>query len=288
MIRGIDHIVHVVRDLGGAAEIYEHLGFQVGAENAHPWGTRNRLVQLPCFYVELLSISEPEKILPHTERLYSFGAFNREFLQQCGEGLAQLVLQSADPSADKAAFDKAGFGGFDLIDFVRMGKRADGSAVEVAFSLAFARDPASPHAGFFTCLHKTPENIWSAELQRHKNGANGISGAVFAAENPTDHHIFLESFTGARDVHATSLGIRIETPQGDILVYDPRAFKDAFGVAPPHDAGIRFAAMIFKVHDCAATRALLEKAGFKLRELHNRVILGPEGAGGTVIGFENA
>ncbi len=288
MTRGIDHIVHVVRDLAGTAAIYEHLGFQVGAENAHPWGTRNRLVQLPRFYVELLSISEPEKIPPHTERARSFGAFNHEFLQQCGEGLAQLVLQSTDPRADKAVFDKAGFGGFDLFDFVRMGRRADGSKVEVAFSLAFARDPVSPHAGFFTCLHKTPENIWSAELQCHKNGADAISAVVFTAENPTDHHIFLECFSGARDVRATSLGLRIETPQGEILVYDPRAFKDAFGVEPPNDVGMRFAAVIFKVRDRAATRALLETGGFQPRELHNRVILGPEGVGGTVIGFENA
>jgi hypothetical protein len=200
-------------------------------------------VQLPRFYIELLSIPEPEKLPPPTHA-YSFGAFNREFLQACGEGLSFLVLQSSDPKAEKAAFDQAGFGGFAVMDFARKGKQPDGTETEVAFSLAFARDPASPHAGFFTCLQKTPERIWFAELQRHRNGAKAASAAVLVADNPTNHHIFLEAFTGARDIHATSLGLRIETPRGEILIYDPRAFIDAFGSAPPQDEGLRLAALV--------------------------------------------
>src|SRR5258708_34481370 len=183
--RGIDHIVHVVRDLAAASAVYEWLGFQVGAENVHPWGTKNRLVQLPRFYIELLSIPEPEK-LPAPKHVYSFGAFNREFLQVCGEGLSFLVLQSSNPKVEKAEFDQTGFGGLAVMDFARKGKRADGREAEVAFSLAFARDPASPHVGFFTCLQKTPESIWFSELQRHQNGAKSISAAVLVADNPTD------------------------------------------------------------------------------------------------------
>ncbi|HEX2538233.1 MAG TPA: VOC family protein, partial [Pseudolabrys sp.] len=35
MARGIDHIVHAVRDLDRAAELYRKLGFTVGARNKH-------------------------------------------------------------------------------------------------------------------------------------------------------------------------------------------------------------------------------------------------------------
>jgi hypothetical protein len=286
MTRGLDHVVHVVRDLAAAAVGYERMGFRVGAENRHPWGTQNRLVQLPGFYVELLSVPEPDKISPPRPHLFSFGAFNRDFLTQCGEGLAQLVLSSTDPADEKAEFDAAGFGGFDLFDFVRKGKHADGSEVEVAFSLAFARDPASPHAGFFTCLHKTPEHIWFPELQRHANGAKRISADVFVAENPTDHHIFLEAFTGARDIHATSLGLRIETPRGEILVYDPRAFFDAFGFAPPPDEGMRLAALVFALADFATVRKWFEDNDLTASERHGRLIVGPSTAAGAVVAFE--
>jgi hypothetical protein len=287
MTRGLDHVVHVVRDLAAAGAAYERLGFQVGAENVHPWGTRNRLVQLSRFYIELLWIPESVKFPSQPPRSYSFGGFNREFLQACGEGLSSLALQSSDPKAEAAEFDKTGFGGFEAVDFARKGKLADGSETEVAFSLAFARDPESKHAGFFTCLHKTPERIWFPELQRHKNGARSIAAAVFVAENPTDHHIFLEAFSGARDVRATSLGLRIETPHGEILVYDRRAFFDAFGVEPPMDEGMRLMAMVFTAADLAATRAWLETRGLPPRELHNRLVVGPDGACGATIAFES-
>src|SRR5262247_393784 len=59
MPRGIDHVVHAVRDLEAAAELYRRLGFTVGARNQHSWGTHNHLVQLPGFFIELLTVAEP-------------------------------------------------------------------------------------------------------------------------------------------------------------------------------------------------------------------------------------
>ena len=56
MARGLDHLVHAVRDLDAAGELYGRLGFTVGARNRHPWGTHNRIVQLPGFFIELLAI----------------------------------------------------------------------------------------------------------------------------------------------------------------------------------------------------------------------------------------
>jgi hypothetical protein len=44
MPHGLDHIVHVVHDLDGAAEFYGRAGFTVGARNRHAWGTHNRIV----------------------------------------------------------------------------------------------------------------------------------------------------------------------------------------------------------------------------------------------------
>lgn len=278
MARGIDHLVHVVRDLGVARESYERLGFIVGAENVHPWGTRNRLVQFAESYVELLAIPEPDKLPQVPAGSYSFGNFNREFLNECGEGLSFLVLQSSDPQAEKAAFDKAGFGGLNVMDFSRKALRPDGRETEVSFSLAFARDPHSRHAGFFTCLQKSRNEIWFSELQRHKNGAKAIDAVVFVAENPTDHYVFFQTFAGVRDLQASSLGLRIETGQSDILVYDPRAFRDAFGVEAPRDDGLRFAAMVLQVPDPGVVRGLWHGRGLETRDMHDRVVTDAMGA----------
>jgi hypothetical protein len=242
---------------------------------------------LPGFFIELLTVAQPEKIPPHEPHRFSFGACNRDFLAGVGEGLSCLVLESRDPKADKVEFDQAGIGGFDLLDFARKGKRADGSETEVAFEIAFARDPMSPRAGFITCQHKRPENFWSPELQRHANGARAIAAAVFVAESPTDHHIFLETFSGVRDVHATSLGIKVATPRGNILVMERRGFLDAYGIEPPEGEGMRLTALVFDVTDLAATGAGLERNGAEARAHLGRLVIGPAAAHGATLVFSH-
>ena len=151
MPRGLDHIVHAVHDLDAAAAFYARAGFTVGARNIHPWGTHNRIVQLPGFFIELLSVAEPDKIVPHIARSFSFGAFQRDFLA-AGQGLSMLLMQSADAQADARAFAAAGFGDFDAFDFAREGRRPDGSVVEagvlagVCASIRPRRAPASAPA----------------------------------------------------------------------------------------------------------------------------------------------
>src|SRR5205823_3759051 len=118
-------------------------GFTVGARNRHPWGTHNHIVQLDGFFVELLTVAEPELIIPAQTGRFSFGAFNQEFLGD-GEGFSMLVLESRDAAADAAAFRSTGIGDFELFPFEREGKRPDGTTVKLGFSLAFARDAKAP------------------------------------------------------------------------------------------------------------------------------------------------
>src|SRR5712675_2773497 len=79
MARGLDHIVHAVRDLDAAAATYGRLGFTIGARNKHPWGTHNRIVQLPGFFIELLTLAEPDKIGDDGFSVL-FAAYNRDFI----------------------------------------------------------------------------------------------------------------------------------------------------------------------------------------------------------------
>ena len=81
MPRGLDHAVHAVHDLDAAAELYRRLGFKVGARNRHSWGTHNRLVQLPGFFIELLTVAEPEKLGADGFSIL-FGRFNQSFLSR--------------------------------------------------------------------------------------------------------------------------------------------------------------------------------------------------------------
>jgi len=155
MPHGLDHIVHAVRDLDAAAEFYRDAGFTVGARNRHPWGTHNRIVQLKNCYIEILEVAEPEKIVPHGARSFSFGAFNRDFLAS-RQGFSMLILNSSNAADDARAFEAAGIGGYDVFNFARDGAKPEGTPVKLAFSLVFASDPASPNLGFAACQHHFP------------------------------------------------------------------------------------------------------------------------------------
>src|SRR5258707_12654139 len=147
MPHGLDHIVHAVRDLDAAAEFYSSAGFSVGARNRHAWGTHNRIVQLRNCYIEILEVAEPGKIVPHEARSFSFGAFNRDFLDR-REGFSMLILNSSNAIEDARAFEAAGIGGYDVFDFAREGTRPDGKPVKTQFSLDFAPDSGSVNSGF--------------------------------------------------------------------------------------------------------------------------------------------
>ena len=298
--RGIDHIVHAVRDLDAAGAFYDRLGFRVGAHNRHSWGTHNRIVQFADSFVELLTVAEPEKIVPIAPRKYSFGAFNRDFLARA-EGLSMLVLEGRKPGGDAEEFRAAGIGDFEPFRFEREGRRPDGTPLRVAFTLSFAVDPKAPDAGFFTCHHHHPENFWNPAFWDHPNGVQAVAGVVLVAENPSDHHIFLSAFVGERELLSSSSGITVKTPHGEIQVMDEAAFRAHFGNAPSrggepfgtaspaaHGGGARLAALRFATRDLGAADRTLKASGIAYASHMGRLVVGPQAAMGATLVFEAA
>ena len=214
-MRHIDHVVVAVRVLDQAADFYRRLGFQVGPRNVHPWGTENRLIQFGSSFIELIANgSSAHLIPPHQPRRFSFGAFVRDYLRQ-REGIAMLVLNSADAESDAARFTEQGIGDFEPFCFSRKARRADGAETQVAFTLAFANDPGAPDAGFFVCQQHFPENFWNRSLQKHANLATNISAVTLSTFNPKQHADFLERFTGA-DRQSMNSGLRFVLDGGRI------------------------------------------------------------------------
>jgi hypothetical protein len=288
MPHGLDHIVHAVRDLDAAAALYSRAGFTVGARNRHAWGTHNRIVQLKNCYIEILTIAEPDKIVPHGARSFSFGAFNRDFLAE-REGFSMLILNSSSAVEDARAFEACGISNFKVFDFAREGAKPDGTPVKLAFSLAFAQDPASPNLRFAVCQHHFPENFWDPAFQTHANGAKTVPGAVMVADNPTDHHIFLKAFTGAQDLHSSSIGIRARTENGDIDIMEQVAFRDQFGILPDvKGEGMTLNALRFEVADIVQAEALQRQSGIASRRHAGRLIVPPDVACGATLIFETA
>ena len=287
MPRGLDHIVHAVRDLDAAAEFYRRAGFTVGARNRHEWGTHNYIVQFPGVFVELIAVGEPELIRVGAPGTFSFGAFTRDFLAR-EQGLAMLVLEGKGAADDAAAFRGAGIGDFKVFDFERAAKRPDGSPVQVAFSLAFAADPKAQDIGYFTCQQHHPENFWNPAFQKHPNGAAGIAGVVMVSENPESHRHFLSAFSGVSDVRSGANGIAVETPRGEIQVLNPDAYRMHVGTEPPDlSRGARLAAIRFATADKARLTDMLGKGGVAFSEHRGNVVLAPDVATGATLLFRD-
>jgi catechol 2,3-dioxygenase-like lactoylglutathione lyase family enzyme len=288
MPRGLDHIVHAVRDLDAAAEFYRRAGFTVGARNRHAWGTHNCIVQFPGVFIELITIGEPELIRIGAPGTFAFGAFARDFLAR-EQGLAMLVLEGKDPAEDVEAFRAAGIGNFKPFNFEREAKRPDGTPVKVAFSLVFAADEKAPDIGYFTCLQHQPENFWNPVFQTHPNGAVGIDGVIMVSGNPPDHRHFVGAFSGVGDVKSSASGISAMTPRGEIQVMNPAAYRAYAGSGLPDLArGAHLAAIRFKVRNKTEAMSALENGGIAAVERSGNLVVPPDAAFGATLIFETA
>jgi len=285
MARGLDHIVHAVRDLDAAAALYRGLGFTVGARNRHPWGTHNHIVQFAGFFIELLTLAEPDK-LGSDGFSTLFGAYNRDFLQE-DEGFSLLILESRDAAADAADFRAAGIASSQVLRFEREGRRPDGSPVKLGFSLAFAEDKRASRIHFATCQQHYPENFWNSAFQHHSNGAHAVAGVVVVAHEPEQHLNFMQNFSGASAAASIDGGFSLATPRGVIEVLTPSAFLRRYGVvAPDVSRGPRLAALRLFATDADRLQAVPELAGLAGLYSGNATVIGREDALGAVLIFE--
>ncbi|WP_293723239.1 VOC family protein [Stappia sp.] len=282
--RGLDHVVWPVRDLDAAAALFETLGFTVTPRARHPWGTENRLVQLDGAFLELLTIGGDAAIPDAAPGTLSFGAFNRDFLAR-GEGGSMIVLESGDAAADRASFEAAGLKVFEPFSFGRTQELSDGTTREVRFDLTFVENPLDASLGYFTCHNLFPENFWSSAYQTHGNGVRALEAVVLTTDEPADQAEFWKAFTGRREMRATSLGITISTPRGDIRIMTPAAYGALFGDDMAPVEGNRLAALVLAGGDVEAIARRAADAGLSMDRVSEGLRLRAADAFGITLVF---
>ena len=277
-MRGIDHLVLAGHDLNAMRRTYEALGFTVTPPGQHPFGTGNALVQLYGNYLELLSVTAPQAVPEQGPDRFSFGAFNRDYLQR-HDGFSMLVLSSLDPRADSAAWRAAGLQTYQPFDFTRQATLPDGEEITVAFSLAFVTCPAAPWLGVFACQHHSPDYFAQPQYQHHRNTASTVRDVWVVSEDHGQLGEFLGKVAGcaARDEGNRKI---FPTAKGEIILALPEAFEAAFGCAPPHpEDGPHLAGFTL---EC---RALELPDTAKLTRRGERLVVAPAHAFGTAVAF---
>ena len=287
--RGIDHVVHCVRDLDQAAAFYERLGFTLTPRASHPWGTDNRLVQFKDTFIEILTVAAPERIAEPAPDGFEFGAHNRDYLR-AREGMSMLALKGADPAADARSFAAQGLSPRPPFHFERGARLPDGAEVTVGFDLAFAMDAGMPEAVFFTCQQSAPELFWKPAFQSHENGASAVAEVVMIGSASPAMLRFMRGVFGAARVSETAGGLRVETGGGTVTVLSRTAFDDRFPGRAPERAPNRphFAAYRIAVKDLGLTKDLLDGTGVPSQWHGETIQVGAQDLFGVALEFSEA
>jgi len=286
MRQGIDHLVLPVRDLEAARERYRTMGFTLTPRASHDWGTDNSLVQLDGSFLEILTVAYPDKLFEEEGRRFSFGAFNRDFLEK-REGFSMLVFEGLDTPSEQRRFNELGLGPWDPFRFERQTTLPDGEKATVAFDLAFATSPDLPEARFFTCKQEAPHLFWKRDYQRHANGAQRLVDVVMIADDPPALADFYGKLCGESAVAATHDSLSVATLLGRVLVLTPMGLVERFGVNPADDrpSTPHFAAFTVQTSDIDALGFILANAGIASIRTGDRITVPPAAAFGTAISF---
>jgi hypothetical protein len=276
-MKGINHLVLPAHNLEALRSRYQALGFTLKPRVELPLGVTNSLVQLQGSYLELLSVTGefPE----HSPGHFSFGAFNRDYLAR-HEGFSMLVLDTTDARADILSWRQAGFQNYAPFDFSRVGTTHNGEKVNLSFSLAFVTHPAAPWFGLFACQHYQPGFFAQPQYENHLNKASTVQDVWIVGQAAQDLVGFLRTVTGATDVSEGDNLTVLQTRIGAIVLAQPKAFEEDFGIPAPHpEDGPHLAGFTI---GCGA---LDYAAGLNLQKVGDKYVVPPSRAFGTAIRF---
>ena len=231
-MKGLDHIVLCVNDLNEAADRYRKLGFTVTPRAQHPFGTHNCIVQLDGFFLELLTVAEPDKIPPAQPGSFSFARFNQTYLAK-QQGASMLVMDTEDFRKDNVLARQAGLDTYQPFEFSRKAVLPGKKIVEVSFGMNFVTDQATPMAAFFTCQQFQPEFFWNNDYQRHDNTAREIIEVCLVTRDPTQLVPFMENFTGCSISSSDQCGAILQTQRGRVAILTPAAFEKRYQATSP-------------------------------------------------------
>lgn len=259
MSRGIDHLVLAVRDLDFACSFYQRLGFNLTPQAQHPFGTGNRLAQLQNDFLEIVSVTKPEDIVPATEGNFSFGAYNQNYLAK-RDGMSMIALKSEGWEQDRETFTKAGFDLPAPFTFSRLARQPDGSDVTVGFDLTFVPDDDLPDAVFFTCDHQhEPQYFYKPEFQNHPNTALAVSEVILLTSDLKKSLEFFRKLYGRENVTDGEGGFTVPADYSTFSIINPDRLHFRFkGHSPVQTNGsLSFAGYRLLVSDMAVTRDVL-------------------------------
>lgn len=251
-IKGLDHLVFLVRDLKTGVAQLKRLGFNISARGYHDGlQTANHTIIFGRDYMELIMVCNPCK---------ENESFSRALQKR--QGLGYLVFATDDADELCAELSSAGIGVIGPTDFSREVIRAEGKC-EASFRIVRVPPDSADGALFFYCQHNTPQLVWLPELSTHENRVTKILSVTLVAETVEEQVEALEQNIGVWPKTETEFGVVLQIESSELLVQTPAAYSEEYTFSskiidsqPPF-----YGAVTLAVDNIAETKKTLAKNG---------------------------
>ena len=194
----LDHVGWMVPDMDAAARAFTRLGFALTPYSPHgnrdpetgrivPQGSANRLAMLERGYLEILT--------PVAGADTAMARHLKDSMERY-VGVHLIAFAVADAPAEAERLAGAGFRLQPTVDLRRTIEAADGSEVQVAFTVVRPRFGSIPEGRLQVLAHLTPEHLWQARYIARDNAITGLCEVVLAVPDPASSSQMLTRFTG--------------------------------------------------------------------------------------------
>jgi catechol 2,3-dioxygenase-like lactoylglutathione lyase family enzyme len=273
-IRGIDHVVLLVRDLDRARSAYERLGFTLTPRGYHTLGSQNHCIVFDRDYVELLAVPKPHPAMQYFS----------DFLAT-GEGLGAIALATDDAEGAQRELVESGVSAEPPLDFSRP-VELPGGARDARFRIVQLGAGDTPGCRTFLCQHFTPDLVWRDEYRAHAVGVTAIAAVGIIVEDPAS------AITGYAKLFDTkpsriAEGLLVESGSASIAIGSRAQMGHRLnGVELPMRARPLVAALFLRVADRARAVRALERGGFApVRLADGSMAIGADQAHGVALVF---
>ena len=280
----LDHVGWYVRDLDDAGRVFGRLGFPLTPCSVHgdrdpetgaviPQGSANRLALLEQGYLEFLTDVESTDTLVSN---HLRGSMERYI------GVHLTAFSVSDAAAEGVRLARQGFDLQPTVNLRRTIEAADGSDVEVAFTVVRAEFGSIPEGRMQILTHHSPDHVWQRRYIAEESAVMGLGEVVFSVADPAASAERLAKFTG-RAARAAAPGMSVPLDRGKLTFLQPGDVPRQLGIQEMPQAPAVVAIGLVS-RDLAKTREFLRARGIGLAvDGPNRLIVEPDEALGCAL-----
>lgn len=277
--RLLDHAVLPVPSLDITRKRMETLGFSVGPDGRHSFGSENACVYFSNgTYLEPLAIGHRETVEAAIVKGNDFLRRDMAYRFRNGDnGFSMIVFVGKNAKKDRKSFRKAGYESGKIVTVKRPG---------VKVRSVFAIDERAPDFSLFRCERPDGPPNFPKELVKHENGAIRLANVTVYEDEPTDFQYYLQAVSGVREIRSHSFGFEMQLPNATLSALNESGMKSLYGIDElPAGRGMRAMAIDVAVGDLDTVATLLENNEISARQIGGRLIVAPQPGQGATIAF---